>query len=427
MKKSAVLLILALSIFYTAHSRASVWVANNQWNMAYEEQFSQWIQTLPLDVFNNVNSKYYGIPTDCANAVYTLRIAFAYEHSLPIQFSKADLNNSNSKFDSLSDQEIVDTKTSATRISPRLRAFIDYVRNNTGTYSLPFDTYPVQINRQYVRPGLMFVHASSGDNVPLTYRSGHVYYLQDVAENGMIKYIGSTVPRAVRPLAARYGIVFAPQEKGSGYRAWKWPNSNERPGYSEEQFTFANWKAAQYGNVTLWNNWQEAIQSRIRVRKITPEENFRAADANLRAALQERVTAVQEGWKYYSSNYASGQCVRGDDYESFSTSTRDVKIQQQLQDYEEHAKAYVQTLRRGFFKSSESRLKKIYSQFQIQVLPEVTVNFLQLWDAFMTEKVLAISEPEHAPLVRWGLKAQGRWPCPERAKQYKGGELVTPY
>lgn len=398
-------------------AQAGVWQATQKWDSSQEARFGQWIKSIPADVFSNSKSKYYGISTDCADAAYTLRTIFAYENKLPVKFrNDPKLANTTADFDSIGNEW------------ERVRKFIGRVNYNTGTYSLPSDTYPVAIRRNFVIPGTMFVHASSGNDVPITYRSGHVYYIQDVRDNGQIKYISSTVPQAVRTLGVRIGIEFAPQETGSGYRAWKWPDSNERPGYSEEQFQIGGWRAKAYGDVNLWDRWQEAVQSRLRTRGISAEEQFRAASQNLRSALMERVSAVQRGWNVYNRNYRGQGCMNEGDYDDHSTPTRDVKIQNELQSFEAAAKKWVRSdsgaMKESFWDNEETRLNRAYENFRIEVIPGYNLNFRDLYPVFMTKKVLEISEPEHSPEVRWGIENQGRWVCPHRAKQYKGGHLV---
>ncbi|MFN7730149.1 MAG: hypothetical protein ACK5P7_13400 [Bdellovibrio sp.] len=417
MKRSITAMFLVTSVM-ALKANASVWEATEKWDMAHEARFGQWIKTMSPDVFSNPSSKYYGIATDCADAAYTLRTIFAYENRLPVKFQNNErMSNTSNAYDSIANEW------------ERVKRFIRRLNYDTGTYSLPGDTYPVAINRSNIRAGIMFVHASSGADVPVTYRAGHVYYLQDVRENGQIKYISSTVPQAVRELGVRIGIQFAPQEKSSGYRAWKWPDSNDRPGYSEEQYAMGGWRAKAYGDGELWDRWQEAVQSRIRTRHVTPQEEFLGSAENLRSALRERASAVMRGWNLYRKNYQSGTCMNISDYDDHSTPTRDVKIQNELQNFEAAAKKWVlsdyKAMKQSFFDTEETRLQRLYNSFQVEVISGRRLGFTTLYDLFMTTKVLEISEPEHSPEVRWGLQSQGRWVCPHRAKQYRGGHLVA--
>lgn len=405
-------------------ARAAVWETRRHWDLQAEAEFSEWMRTLPVDLFSNPQSRYYGLETDCGDTAYVLRILFAYQSGLPVRFQNSpDLSNSTSRFDSLPAGSPTDES-----LGKRVRAFIDLVRNRTSTEALSEDTYPIAINAGTIRPGAMFLHAASNKDpsVPVTYRSGHVYYIKGVnLQNGMIQYISSTVPEAVRSLSVRYGIVFAPQETDSGYRAWKWPDSDERPGASFEQFQIGNWHPHSYHESAFWDSWQDAIQARLRVRPISIRERFGAADRNLQASLQERATAVLAGWAYYRENYRAGQCMDESDYDDYSTPSRDVKIQSELQRYRLAAADYLRELRRSGKVSRDQafgdQLVSMYRQFIFEPYKGVQMDFVALWTNFMTEKALEISEPEHSPQVRWGQAPQGEWVCPQRRSQYHRG------
>lgn len=394
----------------TAHGAA--WTTTRQWTNADEERFSQFIATLPLNYLNKGDHPYSGIPTDCADAAYTLRTIFAAQNGLPVSFStfNGTLTNETTAFDGIADPV------------KRVRKFIAKLNYDTNTQTLAKDSYPIAIRRGVVRPGTMFLHPQGSSEVPLTYRPGHVYYIQTVRDNGIIKYISSTVPAAVRDLNPRNGVIFAPMGKDGGYRAWKWPNTAERPNQSEEQFQIGGWREKSYRDGSVWSSWQDAVVSRLRTRLPTPKEAVDAEWENLENVVNGRIQAVSAGWNFYRKNYAAGQCTNEADYDSYSTSTRDVKVQVELQNFAAAAQKYVYSQPGGFFTNYEKKLQEFYRQFQFTVAPGVTIDINNLRDAFLTTKVLAISEPEHSPEVRWGLKDQGRWVCPHRAKNYHGGE-----
>ena len=435
---------LILPFLYLTAAQAAVWETKVSWNDAAENKFSQFIANFPLDAFTNPKSPYNGIRTDCADAAFTLRILFAAENGLPVDFATLDydkttkkpydLSNATTRFDNITDA------------GKRLRAFIQFVNNYTDTASLPANTYPVKINSRWIRPGTMFLHApfagtkdqAKQQHVPFSYLDGHVYYLSKVQTNGLVTYMSSTVPAAIRNLSARQGIFFAPADMRSGYRAWKWPNVDEKqmPGFSNEQFSGSQfgWFAHGYENATLWSNWQENIQARIRNREMTSEEKYLASANNFKAALMERGTAVIEGWKFYKAHYPQGGCMDAHDYDNHSTPMRDKRIQLELQRYQAAAEEYVNSgnYHQDFsglsFWAPERNmpaLEVLERSFKIQVLPDhPAMNFKQIENTFMTQTVVEISEPEHSPEVRWGFVSQGRWVCPDRAKQYKGGENV---
>lgn len=416
-----------VALLMTTQAHSAVWNTENKWSTEYENKFAEFIKSTPIDVFKNPNSYAAGIATDCADAAYTLRVLFAAREKLPVKFQNSDrLSNNSTEFDSITDDQL------------RLRKFVQLVNRETDTGTVTQDSYAVEVNRASIRPGTMFLNvAPRGPNVAPRYRVGHVYYLQNVKENGQIKYISSTVPIAVRDLGVRIGIEFAPQDSRGGYRNWKWPDSEERPGASDMQFRIANWHPDSYkdANSTLWDNWQEAVQSRIRTRLINTKERFEAASENLRSALNERAAAVQRGWDYYKRHYPNkNSCMSKDEYDLYSTPSRDEKIQYEMLRFQNAARQllsenYNLFKAPGFFSdnSEDTRLQRLNVNFKVQILPGLSIDYNQLENAFNTCAAIAISEPEHSPLVRWGLKSikeDGGWACQDdtRKKQYRGIE-----
>lgn len=418
------LLFSGLQIFSTT-GHAAVWKTENRWSREFEAKFAEYIKKTPLDVFSNPKSEAYGISTDCADAAYTLRVLFAYQEKLPVKFLNRDrLSNESTEFDNISNEK------------DRLMKFIRRVNVDTDTATVALDSYTIQINRQFVQPGAMFLNvAPRGKNIPVQFNVGHVYYLQEVRSNGQIKYISSTVPQAVRELGARVGIEFAPQDDRGGYRVWKWPDSDERPGASDMQFKIANWHENSFRDrdSSLWTNWQEAVQARIRTRLINNQEKFQASRDNLTSALRERARSVDQAWSTYQRRFGQSKaCLSAGEYDMFSTPTRDEKIQYEMVRFEDAAKDYLNEdfslmKKGGFFSdnSIETRLGRLYDSFRIEVVRGNVMNFNQLKNTFFGCKAISISEPEHSPLVRWGIRdirEEGGWSCPERKKQYRGHE-----
>ena len=415
---SKVVLAASVAMTLSTVSHAAVWETTRQWDDAAEQEFGIWIRNLKMDIFKNPSSPYHDIATDCAHAAYTLRIIFASEHGLPIKLESTpdvDLSNDNPQFDS-----------QPTQIA-KVRRFIGLMKMHKNTDTLVDDTYPIAINRKTVHSGALFLNpANPGKDVPLSYRAGHVYYIQDVYDNGMVKYMSSTVPEAVRDLEPRYGITFAPFGTDGGYRAWKRPNTTVQPGESLEQFKFAHWFPKAYlhrGSMgSLWVRWQAEIVNRLARREMTVKEKMAYIIENVRAIVKERNFLVQSGWKLYQTKYHGNQCLSKADYDDYSTPTRDVKLQNELSDLREVASIVAQST---FSWSGGGDVASVFAQYKFEVMPGKTVDLNQLYDTFMTDKTLVISEPEHSPAVRWGLAAQGKWPCPNRAKEYFGHEHLN--
>jgi hypothetical protein len=397
---------LLLSTFlWLTPAHADVWASTNSWDDTQDQAFGKWIEKLPLDIFTRKDSPYQGIYTDCADAAYVLRIIFAYENKLPVKFSNSDgkdLSNSQKTWDNIPEGTL------------RLRKFINFVRVSTNTQSLVADTYPLEISRNFIKGGALFLHPEGNEKVPVTYRSGHVYYVQNVYENGMIRLFSSTVPEMVRDLQPRVEIVFAPFTKDGGYRAWKRVGSEAMPGKSEMQFSLARWYPNGYRDGDLWQRWHDSVRKKLALRPATHAEEFAGALENVKGYIKERTNLVKNSWSVYQHQYRGQSCMNKDDYDSYSTPTRDVKIQSEL---EILRKATVRDV-------GEEGVYQRFAQYRFQVTAEHLVDLNLLWNTFETETVLSISEPEHSPEVRWGIATQERWPCPKRAKQYVGGENI---
>lgn len=408
------LLFLVLTALFTSlvaapAAHADVWESKRQWDDQADEEFGQWIKQLPMDVFTSSSSAYKGIATDCAKAVYTLRMIFAYEHGLPVNFTGGGqgLSNDNKAFDQYPEG------------LPRLLKFMAFVRSKVDTRTLVRDSYPIKINRQFVRSGAIFLNPANKD-APITYQAGHVYYIQDVYENGMVRYFSSTVPIAIRDLQPHIDITFAPFGKTGGFRAFKRPYSNEEPGFDDaDQFSLAGWYPNGWRDGNLWVRWAKAIRRRLQLRAATVEEELNAKIENVDGYIKERTHLVERSWHVYETRYHGQACMSASDYDSYSTPTRDVKIQNELVDLKIAAVNYL-TARTGTW--SQQALESLFARYHWQVIPGQSVDLNHLWTTFETRVVLAISEPEHSPEVRWGLQSQDVWPCPQHKGQYKGSE-----
>lgn len=144
-------LLIALIMSTGLMAQAAVWSSQNVWSQAQEDRYSLWVvENFKADIFSNPKNPWYGISTDCADAVYAARIIFAYENSLPVAFTnienmKRSLTNSMTNWDRLPEKD-------------RVRKFIQLVSDLTSTQTLGHDTVPVAIQREFVRPGAIFLN-----------------------------------------------------------------------------------------------------------------------------------------------------------------------------------------------------------------------------------------------------------------------------
>lgn len=216
--------------------RAEVWHSNQVWNMEWEKEYQSWVRrTLRTDVFTSGEGLLGGLSTDCADALYAIRIQFAYENSLPFMINAPDVLKPQIKyfgsdtpmFDSIKDEK------------KRVRAFINFIMEESGTSELFKDTFPVQIKQ--IDSGVVYVVEWS----LFGKINRHAYIVKGFnAENEML-YYASDAPRKVRALQidTKYPR-FSYDSSPFGFRRWKHPEHLKilekhipiEAGYSDEQY-----------------------------------------------------------------------------------------------------------------------------------------------------------------------------------------------
>jgi hypothetical protein len=218
---------------------SAVWDSKNNWNYEWEKKYELWIKkNLNQDIFTRKNGILHGISTDCADALYAIRISFAYENQLPFEINAPEvlkekmktISNKTNMFDQIKNE------------TSRVRAFIDFISSEVGTENLANDTFPVAIKS--IQAGFVYhVQWSFWGKI-----NHHSYILKGFDENNELLYYASDAPSKVRMLQVdtpypRFSFDTSPY----GFRRWKWPNelslnNNEIPfsrGFSLEQYELA--------------------------------------------------------------------------------------------------------------------------------------------------------------------------------------------
>lgn len=215
---------------------AEVWSATNKWDMKWERQYEEWVsRTLTTNIFTRSEGLLGNLSTDCADALYDIRIQFAYENSLPFVINAPDVlkskmklfGNDTNMFDHMKDEK------------KRVRAFINYVNDEVGTANLPQDTFPVKISE--INSGIIYHVVWK----LFSKYNFHSYIVKGFSEDNELLYYASDAPRKIRTLQIdtpypRFSYGSAPY----GFRRWKHPEhllikENEIPeeyGYSREQY-----------------------------------------------------------------------------------------------------------------------------------------------------------------------------------------------
>ncbi len=231
------LFVLLIFVINQNISFAEVWHSTEEWNANWERDYSEWVRDhLKTNIFTSGNGILEGVSTDCADALYDIRIEFAYEHSLPFMINAPEVlaskikyfGSNTSMFDSIKNEKA------------RVRAFIDFINNEAGTETIFKDTFPVAIGE--IDSGIVYIVEWS----LFGKMNRHSYIIKGFDENKELLYYASDAPRKVRKLQIDKKYPrFSYSEAPFGFRRWKHPeflsipekNIPREVGYSLEQYT----------------------------------------------------------------------------------------------------------------------------------------------------------------------------------------------
>jgi hypothetical protein len=313
MKKTFVLaLLFAVISLMSSMASAAVWPSENEWDSSWEDRYRQWVRTeWKDDIFMDpAKPIYYKFENDCADAVYAMRLIFAFENRLPFAINNRDkagqiISNNMSMWDNLSPDQ-------------RVRQFMNYVADMTSSESLPRDTYPVAIAD--IKPGDIYVAPGV-----------HSYQIVDVTDAGIAEVMASTTPKQARYLLRTPSFPFyVPEDKhmGDGYRRFKQPQNimkaaNQQPDYSEEQFQLA----AQFGDDYV--AFTDIIAGKLGKRTETADEKTQRLLLALCMYANDRSVYVYDALWYLQKIRGEGRhCMSASEYDGHSTPTRDKRLAQ---------------------------------------------------------------------------------------------------
>ncbi|WP_157755510.1 hypothetical protein [Neomegalonema perideroedes] len=409
-------------------AEAAVWTATNQWDENWERRYESWVRdAFHKDYFHNSADRLtFGLELDCADAIYTMRILFAHENSLPFAINapggKGVLSNDMTRWDNYRPtlREEQDDGTWTTYQGPaydetqKLRAFIEHVNDATVTWSLVNDTYPVALSE--VRPGDIYL-------IPGT----HAYIVKEVAPTGAMTTLSASSPRAWRPMAVVDNFPSEVPKDASnrdGYRRFK-PEAHLRtaparvPGASLEQWSVAKSVGGD------WSAFAMATQEALaKIQETFPQKADRLFGTLCNYAIQrvDVVNIALDALRRKQENHGSS-CFGAGEYGEFSTPTRDAKLaghfrvlqtltqdpQWAAQDFP--AKRAIQSIftRGGGAMGDEEMLAACAVPFDY--MGGRRMDLRQLREAIDAKRVA--SDP-HAPLdYRWGVAQQAWRPtCP---------------
>lgn len=328
-RKFAVAVLLALMVAMPA--RAAVWMDREQWSPAWEERYRNWVRSYwTAEVTHRKDDPLlFGLELDCADAVYTMRIVFAYRHGLPFAINDprgraAPLTNRTNEFDKVRERLTEEDENGKLTYfwgdvltgDKLVRHFIEMVNLWTTTQNLANDTYPIALSA--IEPGDIFLQPGK-----------HAYMIGPVSETGALTTLSASTPAEWRPFAEVKDFPAAVPEDSTmrdGYRRFK-PAEHLRtpalkvPGASAEQ-----WKIARsVGKDPV--AFGLATQQRLAKFQETPAQRIERLFETLCAYVGERETYVEDAIGQLERMAAQGRrCMNVNEYNSYSTPTRDGRI-----------------------------------------------------------------------------------------------------
>ena len=391
------LLILSFSLSSPVH--AAVWKATNKWNTAAEKDYQQWVNKNWTEEFFMDEKKplYYKLEHDCADAVYMMRLVYAYEKKLPFVIHNAHkkghlITNKMGNWNKLPEHK-------------RMRKFMEYVSDVTSTKTLRHDTYPIALND--LKPGDIYVAPGT-----------HSYQIVNITETGVAEVMASTTPKAPRFLSRISSFPFyIPEDKkhkSDGYRRFIQPQNinksmRKQPGYNDEQYKIASDVKYNYVSFT------DVIARRLGKRpEKTAEKTLRLLIALCMYANDRSVYVYDALWHLQQIKKKGRQCMTRQEYDSYSTPSRDKRLTSFFRSVKNHldktwksnSTHEAQIIAATIFRQAppppkETKLANDFCMVQMSLGEDY---YMPLRELRLNLEAGKVSSDPHAPLqARWGI------------------------
>ena len=303
--------LLLLSIFFivTNQSHADVWTSERNWTADDVEKFSKWIESdnYHREIFSSNKSPYYGIKSDCADAIVATKAIYSFENKLNFKLKtsseeKSIISNQTSRFD----HEKNPLK--------RLKLFIHFLGQSIGTETLArYNSYP--IDPKEIRASDFYVSRwkTNGSFVR------HAYMIKGVTPTGHFLLYSSTTPVKVRELEIREGMplhVF--KDKPWGFKRFLPLEIDET--------NFVNRSSRQYELLIEFgeDSVLQRITDLLKVEEDTLDKNLKRRVKNLCSQLMLREREINHTQNYLSK--ISNRCMNNAEYDEHSTPSRDTSL-----------------------------------------------------------------------------------------------------
>jgi len=350
-KKVYFLLLITISIT----TNASVWKNLNQWDNSFELKYQNWVKTnWNVDIFTNIKSTYYSLPTDCADAGYTMRAIFSFENNLPFainnRYSKINsgpsiLSNKMTKWDKklkrlFSKENVKNEKQhwkTLTNSQKKAWLFIKYIGEMTSTWTVPNDTIPSNLGPTGVTPGKIIL-----------LRRKHVYTVKNIDQYGNIEKLSSDLPREVRRLDISKEFQISPiKEFESGLLMFRYPKELTKKSWKIKRANTTQYKlyksiSSKYSDIKKAKHKIKAeLEKKIKLGSklnigiaITiesEEEMLKRKYSFVCDYAKRRIKAVNKAIDY--RNKINGRCFTKEEYDTYSTPSRDTHLYDYLSEF----------------------------------------------------------------------------------------------
>jgi len=387
-------------LLFSVPAFSMVWKSENTWDPVWEKRYQHWVKNNWTEEFFMDEKKpiYYKFSHDCADAVYAMRLVFAYENKLPFVIHNPSrrgrmISNGKTRWDKYPEEK-------------RVRKFMDYVADMTSTRSLSKDTYPIALDD--IKPGDVYVAPDV-----------HSYQIVNITEAGIAEVMSSTTPKAPRFLDRIPSFPFyVPEDakrKSDGYRRFVQPQNarkslKKQHGYNDEQFKIAEAVNHDYVRFT------DIIASALGKKAEKPDEKtLRLLIAMCMYANDRAVYVYDALYKLQEMKNKGRKCMTRREYDNYSTPSRDRRLKAFFNAVKNHHernskfKHWTQPQRwaKTLFSAKTPRPAEVaelnkFCKVQMSLGEEYYIPLRELRQNLSAGKV--ISDP-HAPLeYRWGAQ-----------------------
>lgn len=398
----------------TQSAMAAIWQDTQTWNMDWEQKYSTWMQSSAVQekMFNDKNSPYYGVNTDCADTAYAFRAIFAFENKLPFAISNPSgartasrsLNNTTSKYDYLGQDEY-----------KKLRALIKEIGDSVGTENLTrIDTFPMKIKS--IAPGAIFTY-----KIKARFKNfiRHAYNIKNINPVGTFDVIYSTQANQKNfgDLLRRRELEFVnlPNDPW-GFRRFKWPEHigsslsalPEEMGASNEQYDIARGKDTRA--------FFKYVSSQLASFEETPTQRLERLFKGVCMEANARIGYVDDAIAFQKQT--GNKCMEYQDFDAFSTPARDTAILEQFQKLkqalgeatnarETNTKTY--ELVNYMYNNIGNVKDELLASCRVNYRPGVTIDLREYWTRASNNRMS--SHPNDSIEVRWGEKTSPKTRC----------------